>query len=95
MSKKAREKKGGGTPAPEPPRDGITPAGKKVIGAGAALVVLGFIALSKADPMGRNTASLLSSFLLVGGYAAIGFGIFLPPKSSQLPTASSQDLPQS
>ena len=57
----------------------ISAKGWKVIGAGAGIVALGFIVLSFTDPAGQNWASRLSPFLILGGYAAIGVGLFLPP----------------
>ncbi|HAM35608.1 MAG TPA: hypothetical protein DEB40_03480 [Elusimicrobia bacterium] len=69
--------------------EGITPLGKKVISAGVAIIVLGFIVLSRADAMGRNWAADLSPFLILGGYAVVAIGIFVPEK---LPTFS-QSLP--
>jgi hypothetical protein len=66
-------------PAPPPPSAAIPPRGKLAIGAGGASVVLGFVVLSFADPLGRNLASKVSPFLLLAGYAAIALGLFLPP----------------
>lgn len=66
-------------PAPPPPSAAISPVGKRLAAAGGALVLLGFAVLSRADAMGRNWASSLSPFLILGGYAAIGIGLFLPP----------------
>lgn len=94
MARKNKDaKRGGGTPAHAPGLfDGFSARGKKAMAIGAALVAFGFIALSRADAMGRNWASVLSPFLIVGGYAAIGLGIFLPepPAASR----SSPDLPK-
>lgn len=56
----------------------VAPRGRKVIGAGVAVLAVGFFVLSFADPMGRNWASLFSPLLILGGYALIGTGIFLP-----------------
>ena len=47
--------------------------------AGGAVVLLGFAVLSRADALGRNWAASLAPFLILGGYAAIGAGLFLPP----------------
>ena len=44
-------------------------------------MLLGFAALSRADAMGRNWAANLAPFLILGGYAAIGIGLYLPPES--------------
>ncbi len=79
MSKKKRKK----TPEAETP--GITASveggelsetGKKTIAAGILVVAAGFFVLTSADPMGRNWAASLSPFLILGGYAVIGWGIF-------------------
>ena len=66
-------------PAPPPPSAALNPLGKKLVLAGGSLVVLGFAVLSRADSLGRNWAASLSPFLILGGYAAIGVGLFLPP----------------
>ncbi len=66
-------------PAPPIPSAALNPLGKKLVMAGGSLVVLGFAALSRADSLGRNWAASLSPFLILGGYAAIGVGLFLPP----------------
>jgi len=59
----------------------VSKRGKKVIGAGACGVLLGFWVLTYADPSGQNWASTLSPALLVLGYALIGIGIVLPDSS--------------
>jgi len=64
--------------APPPPSAALSPVGKRLVAAGGTLVILGFAVLSRADAMGRNWASSLSPFLILGGYAAIGIGLFLP-----------------
>jgi hypothetical protein len=58
--------------------DGFSPAGKALIWSGAGLVALGFVVLSRADAFGRNWAASLSPFLILGGYALMGLGIFWP-----------------
>ena len=68
---------GGGIPA-----DGITPLGKRIIGMGVAVIIAGFIVLSRADAMGGNWAANLSPFLILGGYILVGLGIFAPAQSS-------------
>jgi hypothetical protein len=66
-------------PALPPPSAALNPLGKKLVLAGGTLVLLGFAVLSRADALGRNWAASLSPFLILGGYAAIGVGLFLPP----------------
>jgi hypothetical protein len=66
-------------PGPPPPSAALSPVGKRLVAAGGTLVLLGFAVLSRADALGRNWASSLSPFLILGGYAAIGIGLFLPP----------------
>lgn len=73
--KTAKEK----VPAPPPPSAALSPRGKTLVIAGGAVVLLGFAVLSRADALGRNWAASLSPFLILGGYAAIGVGLFLPP----------------
>lgn len=68
--------------ASEAPGDGISSLGFRVIGAGAAFVVAGFVVLWFSDPLGRNWASHLSPFLIIGGYVTIGLGIIAPEKTS-------------
>jgi hypothetical protein len=74
--KTAKEK----VPAPPPPSEALSPLGKRVVAAGGALVLLGFAVLSRADAAGRNWAASLAPFLILGGYAAVGIGLFLPPE---------------
>ncbi|MDE2142693.1 MAG: hypothetical protein KGJ84_09810 [Elusimicrobia bacterium] len=66
-------------PAPPPPSENFSSRGKALIAAGGVSVLLGFAVLSRADALGRNWAAALAPFLLLGGYAAIGVGLFLPP----------------
>ncbi len=61
-----------------PGDDRITRRGKTIIVVGLAAILAGFIVLTRADPMGRNWASHISPFLILGGYALIGMGIFTP-----------------
>lgn len=91
MSKKKRKKQGEGSPETtggDVPStftveggEGLSSTGKKVILCGIVVVVIGFVVLTKADPMGRNWAASLSPFLILGGYALVGGGIFLPEKT--------------
>jgi hypothetical protein len=60
----------------------ISRRGKRVIGIGIGIVVLGFWILSYTDPAGQNWASKLSPAILVAGYALIGIGIVLPDAKS-------------
>lgn len=66
----------------ELPGDEISSRGKKVIGIGIASIVLGFFILSFTDPLGRNWASHVSPFLIIGGYVMVGWGIFIPDSDS-------------
>jgi len=65
-------------PAPPPPSAALSSRGKALVAAGAVAVLLGFIVLSQADPLGSNLSSVVSPFLILGGYAVIGVGLFLP-----------------
>lgn len=67
--------------APPPPSEALSSRGKALVAAGGAAVLLGFLVLGQADPMGSNLAASVSPFLLLGGYAAIGVGLFLPADS--------------
>jgi hypothetical protein len=60
----------------------ISRLGWKVIGAGIALLIVGYFILTKTDPAGQNWASNLSPFLILGGYATIAIGIIIPEKKS-------------
>lgn len=85
MSKKKRrkeEREGGKTPGRDVPDASasvegapISSTGKKTIASGAVLAVVGFAVLTQADSLGRNWAASLSPFLILGGYALIGWGI--------------------
>lgn len=66
-------------PAPPPPSEALSSRGKALLWAGGSSVLLGFAVLSRADASGRNWAASLAPFLILGGYAAIGVGLFLPP----------------
>jgi len=57
----------------------ISTAGKKVIALGIGVLALGFFVLTFTDRMGRNWASNVAPFLILGGYAIIGLGIFKKP----------------
>lgn len=74
-------------PAPPLSSESLSPRGKLIAGAGGALVIAGFVLLSFADAQGRNLPALVSPFLLIGGYAAIGVGLFLPPAPPLPPSA--------
>lgn len=69
-------------PAAPLPYEPLPYRGKVLAGVGGALVIAGFVLLSFADPMGRNLPATLSPFLLIGGYAVIGVGLFLPPEKT-------------
>jgi hypothetical protein len=84
MGKKDR-KRGGQPQTPDPGGRGTLSArGWKIVALGIGLAAVGYVLLSFTDPAGRNWASRLSPFVIVGGYATIGFGILAPaaPKPS-------------
>lgn len=54
----------------------FSPAGLRFIAAGVAGLTIGFFVLSKSDPLGQNWAATASPFLILGGYALVGLGIF-------------------
>ena len=99
MSKKKRrkdEREGGNTPGRDVPAtsavvegDPLSSTGKKTVAAGVVLAAAGFAVLTQADSMGRNWAASLSPFLILGGYALMGWGIFRddPPRPSGAPLA--------
>ena len=70
-------------PALPLPSKRLSPVGMRLLGAGGALVLLGFVVLSFADPLGKNAAAVAAPFLLIAGYAAIGVGLYrtAPPDS--------------
>ena len=88
MAKKNKPQK---TTKAAPPDEPISPLGWKIIAAGGLAVLVGFLVLSKADRMGRNWAADAAPLLILGGYAAIGIGLFVPaaPKEGE----SSSSLP--
>lgn len=75
MSKKKKLQRAAG-PENTIEDEGFAPAGLRLMGAGVAAIAIGFFVLSKADPMGRNWASTASPFLILGGYALVGLGVF-------------------
>lgn len=99
MSKKKRrkdERGGEQTPGRDVPGtsaplegDPISSTGKKTVAAGVVLAAVGFAVLTRADSMGRNWAASLSPFLILGGYALMGWGIFRddPPQQPGAPLA--------
>lgn len=109
MSKKKRRKeereRGGRTPGGDVPEasaldeaDPLSATGKKTIAGGAVLCAVGFVILTKADAMGRNWAASISPFLILGGYAVMGWGIFrtdppAPPPVLTLPPSPASDPP--
>lgn len=63
------------------PPERISSLGFRLIGAGAACVVAGFVLLWFSDPSGRNWASHLSPFFILGGYGLVGLGLMTPEKT--------------
>lgn len=98
MSKKKRrkderERGAGQTPGRDVPEtsgvvegDPLTSTGKKTIAVGVVLASVGFAVLTRADSMGRNWAASLSPFLILGGYALMGWGIFRDDPQPAPPT---------
>lgn len=74
-------------PPPPPPvrLQTISRLGWRVVTAGAGAVAFGFYLLSLTDPAGRNWASVLSPFALLGGYAVVAVGIALPERPEAAP----------
>jgi len=64
--------------APACEQEAISGRGKKTIGGGVLLLILGFVVLTLTDSHGRNWASILSPLLILGAYGVIAYGIFLP-----------------
>jgi len=59
---------------------GISKRGRKIIISGIGVLLLGFLVLTRTDPAGQNWASVLSPFLIIGGYVIIGIGIIVPDR---------------
>ncbi|OGS44509.1 MAG: hypothetical protein A2539_01250 [Elusimicrobia bacterium RIFOXYD2_FULL_34_15] len=53
----------------------ISKRGKTVISIGIGLLIIGYLILTKTNPQGDNWASIISPFLLIGGYITIAIGI--------------------
>lgn len=77
--------------------DPISTQGWKIIGAGVATIIAGFVVLGRVDPLGRNWAAVVSPLLILGGYGVVAIGIFWtqepaaagPPSSSSGPVRTS------
>ncbi|MFA6091674.1 MAG: hypothetical protein WCU88_04235 [Elusimicrobiota bacterium] len=84
-AKKNKKKSSGPLIAPDGPREeeSLSKRGWKTLLSGIGLLVLGFVVLSFTDPMGRNWASRLSPFLILGAYCVIAAGILLPEPSPE------------
>jgi hypothetical protein len=97
--KEERERGGGQTPGADVlgasgpvEADPISSTGKKTIAAGVVLAAAGFLVLTRADSMGRNWAASLSPFLILGGYALMGWGIFRDdPSPEAAPSAPASE----
>lgn len=85
MAKKDKKTIKTSAPSLPPPSESLNPRGKALAAAGGVLVVLGFIVLSRADALARNWAGHLAPFLVLGGYAVLGLGLFLPPPEPPVP----------
>ena len=87
MGKKDKKTNKTSSPSLPPPSEPLSPRGKKLAAAGGVLIVLGFLVLSRADALARNWAGHLAPFLILGGYALLGVGLYLPaPEPSSPPT---------
>lgn len=64
-------------PAPSLPSERLSFQKSLLLAVGGGLVLLGFIVLSKSDPMGGNFAATLSPLLILGGYSSVGAGLLL------------------
>jgi hypothetical protein len=88
MSKKEKKLKAATTSQPKAPVTPVAPPvskrGWRRIGIGIAVLTIGYIVLSMADPMGQNWASNLSTFLIISGYALIGVGILTKDKNPNI-----------
>jgi len=72
----------------------ISSRGWKIIGAGVAALAAGFYMLTFTDPLGRNWASSLSPFLILGAYGIIAAGILLPEAPAPAPGAAPAQTPK-
>lgn len=98
MSKKRKKQQQALAPARSAPAhkeggDVISSAGWKTIAGGIAVLISGFVVLSFTDREGRNWASTLSPFLILGSYGIIAFGIFLPDRDSPPPGPAADKTP--
>lgn len=73
--------------------EAISLRGKKTIAAGVGVLILGFVILTMTDPEGRNWASHLSPLLILGAYAVIAVGIFLPDEDPAPEKDEKEDNP--
>ncbi len=87
MKDKSKKDKPAPPAAPPDAGTGISGRGKKVIGMGIALLVIGFYVLTKTNPQGDNWASTLCPFLILGGYGVIAVGIILKDPENKEPGA--------
>lgn len=55
--------------------EGLSKLGKNIVFCGIGTVILGFFVLTATNPAGDNWASIISPFLLIGGYITIAIGI--------------------
>lgn len=78
MAKKTKKAPVPAAPAPSAP---MTPEGRALSVAGGVLVLFGFLALSRADALGRGLVAQVCPFLILGGYVLIGLGLWRRPPS--------------
>lgn len=95
MGKKNKPQKTLKAAPAEPPDEPISALGWRFVGAGGLAVLLGFLVLSRVDRMGRNWAADVAPLLILGGYAAIGLGLFVPakPQEGESPSSSPPSRP--
>lgn len=93
MAKKNKAQKTAKAAAAEPAQEPISALGWRIIAAGGLAVLAGFLVLSQADPLGRNWAADAAPILILGGYAAIGLGLFVPASSGEGEAPSSSSPP--
>jgi hypothetical protein len=91
MKKDRKSKQQKQAHAARPKGLGISETGQKVIAAGVVVLIIGYLVLTRTDPAGQNWASVLSPFLILGGYLMIGVGILFPSVRAESPVVQVQN----